>query len=209
MTQANRTQASKNPASKSHTRKNHTSKTQATRLAGIALLTLLSACGSSSDTANTANVAANAAATPRSAETTPTSSLTQQAVTQINAIRATARNCGGISFAATSPVAGNGKLEAAAGLQAQYMQTINTLTHLGSGNSGIGDRITSAGYVWNAAGENVAVGHETLADVLQGWVESPGHCANLMSPGFADVGIAQSAGGTDSYWALTLAKPAN
>ena len=89
------------------------------------------------------------------------------------------------------------------------MQSTNTLSHLGSGNSSIGDRVTSAGYVWSAAGENVAVGYDTLADVLQGWVESPGHCANLMNAAFADVGIAQSTGAADSYWALTLAKPSN
>ena len=186
-------------------------------LAGIALTTLLVACGSSSDTAVTANQAgttnqagaasASAAATTQSAGPTATASLTQQAVVQINAIRASARNCGGVSFAAASPIAGNDKLEAAAIAQAQYMQSTNTLTHVGSGNSSIADRITGTGYLWSGIGENVAVGYETLADVLQGWVESPGHCANLMNAGFADIGIAQSAAGTSDYWALTLARP--
>ncbi len=177
-----------------------------------ALVALLAACGASSDSNTNANSAANSAtnaAVPRSADAAASSALTQQSVTQINAIRASVRNCGGISFAVAAAVAGSAKLEAAALQQAQYMKSTDTLTHIGGANSSIGDRVSSAGYTWSAVGENITSGYETLAEVLQGWVESPGHCANLMNPNFSDVGIAQSAGGVDSYWALTLAKPGN
>jgi uncharacterized protein YkwD len=187
----------------------------AASFACTALFALLAACGSSSDSNSNAGTSAGTAApgsnaaVPRSVDSTPTSALTSQAVTQINAIRASARYCGGISFAATSALAGSAKLESAAVQHVQHMKSTDTLSHTGSANSSIGQRVSDAGYVWSTVGENIASGYETLADVLQGWVESPGHCANLMSPNFSDVGIAQSAGGADSYWALTLAKPGN
>lgn len=208
----------------------------AAALAGLALsvsLSLLGGCGSSSDSANntaagassgsntiasggnastegttTTSSATTSSATTGSAKTSgAASTFAQQAVSQINAIRATARNCGGVSFAAAAPIAWNDKIEASAVSQADYMQSSNMLTHTGSGNSTLGQRVAAAGYDWSGVAENVAFGYDSLGDVLQGWVESPGHCANLMNPSYVEMGLAQSNDSMDAYWALVMAQP--
>jgi len=46
------------------------------------------------------------------------------------------------------------------------------------------------GYDFHYAGENLATGFETTELLVAGWMESPGHRANILSPNFEDCGIA-------------------
>jgi uncharacterized protein YkwD len=50
------------------------------------------------------------------------------------------------------------------------------------------DRMTAAGYIWSAAGENIAAGYPTPADVVAGWMSSSGHRANILSASFREMG---------------------
>ncbi len=61
---------------------------------------------------------------------------------------------------------------------------VNFMDHMGSNGLKASERITNAGYVWNAMGENIAAGQATVAAVMNGWLASPGHCANIMSSSF-------------------------
>ena len=45
------------------------------------------------------------------------------------------------------------------------------------------------GYAWQAWGENIAVGQQTPDAVVNGWINSPGHRANMLSANFRDIGI--------------------
>jgi uncharacterized protein YkwD len=54
-------------------------------------------------------------------------------------------------------------------------------------------RITAVGFDWSMAGENIAAGYDTPASVVRGWMASTGHCQNILSPSFADVGTGVSA----------------
>jgi uncharacterized protein YkwD len=45
-------------------------------------------------------------------------------------------------------------------------------------------------------GENIAFGPPTIAEVMQGWFNSPGHCKNLMNPEFKEIGVAEDR----TYW---------
>lgn len=49
-------------------------------------------------------------------------------------------------------------------------------------------RITAAGYVWSSAGENIATGFATPQQVVSAWMESPGHCRNILDPDYRSVG---------------------
>jgi uncharacterized protein YkwD len=65
-------------------------------------------------------------------------------------------------------------------------------------------RATQAGYPWRSIGENIAAGQMTADAAVQGWIKSPGHCANIMSPAYSEMGAAfvvnrQSSAGI--YWA--------
>lgn len=51
------------------------------------------------------------------------------------------------------------------------------------------DRMTAAGYSWNSAGENIAAGYSTPQAVVDGWMGSPGHRANILSTSFRELGI--------------------
>lgn len=78
----------------------------------------------------------------------------------------------------------------------------NTMTHVGSDGSDLETRVARANYRdWSALGENVADGYATESDVLNGWMSSAGHRANILSSGFTHVGsgVATGAGGT-RYW---------
>lgn len=62
-------------------------------------------------------------------------------------------------------------------------------------------RIAACGYPGVEAGENIAAGYRSPASVMQAWLLSPGHRANLEAPAWKvlGVGVAQSAGGT-LFW---------
>jgi uncharacterized protein YkwD len=47
----------------------------------------------------------------------------------------------------------------------------------------------SAGYSWASAGENIAGGSATAEDAVAQWMGSDGHCANIMSPDYVDIGV--------------------
>jgi uncharacterized protein YkwD len=53
-------------------------------------------------------------------------------------------------------------------------------------------RISAAGYVWRAAGENIATGFQTPAGVVLAWMASTGHCQNILNPTYGNVGTGVS-----------------
>ena len=121
------------------------------------------------------------------------------------------RACGSVSFPAARPLKWQGQAEQAAFAHAQWLQQNNRFSHAGAGDSSVGDRLTATGYVWQTVGENIAAGFGDVAAVVQGWVDSPGHCANLMNAAFTDLGVAlvpgTSANTYRSYWGMVLARP--
>jgi uncharacterized protein YkwD len=49
-------------------------------------------------------------------------------------------------------------------------------------------RISGVGLTWSAAGENIATGFTTPRAVVDAWMGSTGHCANILAPNFSRVG---------------------
>ena len=65
------------------------------------------------------------------------------------------------------------------------------------------DRIEDAGYLWSAAGENIAAGYSTPQAVVTGWMNSAGHRQNILSSAYCDLGVgyAYNRSSTyDHYW---------
>lgn len=56
--------------------------------------------------------------------------------------------------------------------------------------------VTLRSYEFRAAGENLANGFDTAAFLVESWMESPGHRANILSREFEDCGIAIIDGST-------------
>jgi len=107
-----------------------------------------------------------------------------------NEARSRARRCGSKQFPAVPPLKLNTRLTSAAREQARDMAKHSMLEHTGTDGSTPDVRVTRAGYVWRVVGENIASGPTTPEEVMEGWLASPGHCENLMSPRFSEMGIA-------------------
>ncbi len=61
--------------------------------------------------------------------------------------------------------------------------------HAGSNGSTATDRIHATGYEYQTAAENVAAGFSTAAAVVNGWMNSSGHRANILNPEVKNIGI--------------------
>ncbi|MFD5636431.1 CAP domain-containing protein [Streptomyces sp. NPDC127077] len=63
------------------------------------------------------------------------------------------------------------------------------------------DRAAAAGSTHRAIGENIACGQRSPAEVVQGWMDSPGHRANILKRDFTHIGIGLAGGGrAGTYW---------
>lgn len=61
------------------------------------------------------------------------------------------------------------------------------------------DMMRKFGITYRAAGENIAMGHRTPADVMKGWMNSPGHKANILNKNFTKIGVGMYSG-KSIYW---------
>jgi uncharacterized protein YkwD len=114
----------------------------------------------------------------------------QRVLERVNEARAEGRRCGRRSFSAAAPLKLSVALSRAAAAHAADMAANGFMGHRGSDGSTAGERANRAGYRWRAVGENVAAGHPDADAVVEGWLDSAGHCANIMSAQFTDMGVA-------------------
>jgi uncharacterized protein YkwD len=129
----------------------------------------------------------------------------------VNAARATARTCGTQRFAAAPPLAWNGLLGNAALAHSRDMAGHRYFSHQGRDGTEVGDRARQAGYEWRRIGENIASGLTSPAEAVAGWLDSPGHCANIMQPGFTEMGAAYAINPASEtgtvYWTQAFGAP--
>jgi len=118
------------------------------------------------------------------------SDIRSSVLSLINAARATSRSCGDILFEATEPVTWNSKLASAATTHSADMALHNFFSHTGSDGSNSSTRVDAQSYNWTNVGENIAAGQLTTKFVIDGWLESPSHCKNLMDSKFTEVAVA-------------------
>ena len=128
----------------------------------------------------------------------------------VNEARREARTCGGDRYEPAQPLALAPALTSAALIHASDMAARGSLDHRGSDRTMSGERITRAGYVWRASGENIAAGQPDPEAVVAAWLASPGHCATLMGPYFTETGIGFALAPTKNpaiYWTQVFATP--
>ncbi|WP_122664758.1 CAP domain-containing protein [Pseudomonas viridiflava] len=114
----------------------------------------------------------------------------QKLLALINSARAQPRQCGTQSLAATTPLTWNPALASAAENHSRGMANNNFFDHMDRDGRMPGDRAELAGYSGQQIGENIAAGQGNVRKVVDGWLASPGHCANLMNPAFHELGAA-------------------
>lgn len=135
----------------------------------------------------------------------------QEILALVNRARASGRHCGERWYPAAPSLTWNERLGEAALAHSQDMATQRYFAHRAKDGSLVGERTLRTGYRWRAVGENIAVGQTTPSEAVDGWLSSPGHCANIMHPGFTDMGGAYAIR-TDRrpnrvYWTQVFATP--
>ena len=121
----------------------------------------------------------------------------------VNEARARPRRCGNDSFAAARPLRLNATLHSVADAHAEDMARHSYFSHTGRDGSHVDGRASRTGYPWRAIGENIAAGQMQADAAVQGWLNSPGHCANLMSPTYTEMGASFAVNNKSSagiYW---------
>lgn len=135
----------------------------------------------------------------------------QEILQEVNAARATARDCGDQSFPPAGPLIWNAQLGAAALEHSSDMASQRYFNHTGKDGSDVGVRSRRAGYDWRRIGENIAFGSYTPQETVAGWLSSPGHCANIMNAGFTEMGAAYAVTPEKhqglTYWTQVFGKP--
>jgi uncharacterized protein YkwD len=65
----------------------------------------------------------------------------------------------------------------------------------------VGQRLAACGWPSNLGwGENIAAGYSTPADVMNAWLNSAGHKANIENPSFTSIGIGVAANAQGTYY---------
>lgn len=91
------------------------------------------------------------------------------------------------------------RLNRAAEGHSDDMAKLDFFSHTGQDGSSAGDRMEDEGYDWRTWGENIAAGQDTPQQVVDGWLNSPGHRANILNANFEDIGVGFVEEENDTY----------
>ncbi|GAA4578464.1 hypothetical protein GCM10023194_01400 [Planotetraspora phitsanulokensis] len=104
------------------------------------------------------------------------------------------------------PLKANAKLRAAAFGHSSDMSAKNYFDHDSKDGRTFVDRIKAAGYSFSAAAENIAKGYSSAAAVVNGWMNSSGHRANILNCAYTEIGVGYAKAG-GPYWTQDFGKP--
>lgn len=89
-------------------------------------------------------------------------------------------------------------VQAAAQVRAVEQETL--FSHTRPDGSSCFTALKDAGVAYRGAGENIAYGQKSPAEVMQGWMNSPGHRANILNPQFTTIGVGFHQGANGVYY---------
>lgn len=147
-----------------------------------------------SSTNNSSSTAPQAGPGSGTAQTS-NSSFVQQVIDLVNSERAKA--------GLTSVTTNTGQASAAS-LRAQ--EIISDFSHTRPNGSSFSTALDESGVSYRGAGENIAYGQTTPQQVMNGWMNSSGHKANILNANYRIIGVGycQNASGT-AYWTQLFA----
>jgi len=92
-------------------------------------------------------------------------------------------------------------LTAIANEKARDMAENNYFSHTSPTYGSPFQMLQQYGIRYRTAGENIAAGQKTPEEVMNSWMNSSGHRANILNPAYTEIGIGYFAGGSyGSYW---------
>jgi uncharacterized protein YkwD len=124
----------------------------------------------------------------------------------MNQRRSEGANCGSEgSFPSAGPLTMQANLTCAARMHSKDMYDRDFFDHTNPDGDGPGERIDDSGYDAWGWGENIAWGQNSPAAVMQAWMDSDGHCSNIMNGSFTEVGVGWYTG---DQWTQVFGTPA-
>jgi uncharacterized protein YkwD len=107
-----------------------------------------------------------------------------------------------------APLALDALLAQVAEAHSQDMINRDFFDHINPDGLDPGDRLDNAGYAASTWGETLGAGYTTPEIMLNGWLNSSGHRAILLSPNFTEIGLGYVTGGDyGHYWTAVFATP--
>lgn len=97
-----------------------------------------------------------------------------------------------------APLSTNWELSRVARYKSQDMVDKRYFSHTSPTYGSPFDMMKSFGISYRAAGENIAYGQRTPQEVVNAWMNSPGHRANILNASFTQIGVGYVASG--NYW---------
>ncbi|MGW6942183.1 CAP domain-containing protein [Streptomyces xanthophaeus] len=102
--------------------------------------------------------------------------------------------------AGCDPLTANAKLNAAARAYSDTMARSGVMSHTGPDGSTMTSRVEAAGYAWSRLGENIARGQSDADAVMNAWMNSSGHRANILNCDFREIGVGLHKGDGGPWW---------
>ncbi|WP_449619815.1 SafA/ExsA family spore coat assembly protein [Robertmurraya sp. Marseille-Q9965] len=98
------------------------------------------------------------------------------------------------------PLKANWELSRVARYKSADMRDKNYFSHTSPTYGSPFTMIKSFGLSYRSAGENIAAGQTTPAQVVQAWMNSEGHRANILNSGYTEIGVGYAEGGSKRYY---------
>jgi uncharacterized protein YkwD/stress response protein SCP2 len=100
------------------------------------------------------------------------------------------------------------RLAAAAQAHSEHMAAAGFFAHESPDGRQAWDRVTAAGYQYAKVAENIAAGQPSPAEVVTGWMNSPGHRKNILDGDVTQIGVGRAEGGSYGvYWTQVFGRP--
>lgn len=126
--------------------------------------------------------------------------LEEQVLAETNKRRAAGADCRTKGkFGPAGPLAMHPLLTLAARKHSKDMATKNYFAHDNLEGKSPFDRMKAEGYKGSTMGENIAAGNSTAAKTVEQWMNSDGHCANIMNPKYTQLGVGYFYTSTSKY----------
>ncbi len=118
----------------------------------------------------------------------------------VNQRRAAGATCGGQSYAAAPAMTADEALQRSARAHAVDMAQNNYFSHTSQDGRTFSQRIFAAGYSGGAPlAENIAAGNGTAESTVAQWMNSTGHCQNIMNPALRRLGVGHGQDANSQY----------
>ena len=85
--------------------------------------------------------------------------------------------------------------------QVRAKETVQSFSHTRPNGSSFSTALTEAGVSYTRSGANIAYGQSTPQQVVQAWMHSSGHRANILNESFTTIGVGYTVSGGTAYWA--------